>query len=267
MKKLLILFLVTACVNSTFHEVNYCLLKEWIYADRIKIIAPTDEMIERPPGGELLLIQLKLQKKSHCVYYLVPFKSQLGKLSVVENKDFEPCSETNQQPTIFEINHLKKFKLTYENFNLKFYFEREGKQEQLEFPLHNINNGIIHQKFKSASSMTLLPGLELINSPKRFIGNLNDRYSNKQALRCHQVNSKCETIGEYRCSECRYGWYEVADYDCPQGGTKFCGQNRCGEKNEPACPRGYKLFQNEETGICQSDLQPIYNEDHILVCQ
>lgn len=267
MKKILILFLFTACVNSTFHEESYRLLKEWIYADQIKIIAPNDELIERPPGGELLLFQLKLQKKSHCIYYLVPFKSQLGKLSVIENKDFEPCLETNQREAIVEINHLKKFKMTYRNFNLQISFEREGIQENLNFPLYNVTNGVIHQKYKSAKMMSSLPGLELINSPKKFIGNLDDRFSTKRALRCHQVNSRCETVGEYRCSECRYGWYEVSDYDCPQGGSKFCGQNHCGEKNEPACPRGHKLFQNEETGICQSDLLPVYNEDHILVCQ
>ena len=79
--------------------------------------------------------------------------------------------------------------------------------------------------------------------------------------------SKCETIGEYRCDDCRFGWYEVADFNCPQGGSKFCGQNHCGEKNEPACPRGYKIFENEDTGICQNELIPVYNQDHILVCQ
>lgn len=267
MKKILLLFLFTACVNSTFHEESYYLLKEWIYANQIKLIAATDEIIERPPGSELLLFQLKFQKKSHCVFYLVPFKSQLGKLIVVENKEMDSCPEASQQKGIVEINHLKKLKMTYANFNLQISFEREGLQEKLDFPLHNIKNGMIHQKFKSVKMLTLLPGLEFINSSRKFIGNLDDRFSNKRALRCHQVNSKCETVGDYRCLDCRYGWYEVSDYNCPQGGSKFCGQNHCGEKNEPACPRGYKLFQNEETGICQSDLLPVYNEDHILICQ
>lgn len=259
--------MITACVNSTFHEQSFRLLNEWIYADEIKIIAPTDEIIERPPGGEVLLLQLKLQNKSHCVYYLVPFKDQLGKLTIAETSFLSSCPEINQGSGVVEINHLKKFKMKFVNFKLQFLFEREGEKEQLEFPLYNINNGIIHQKFKNAKTIALLPGLELFKVPRKFIGRSSDKFSNKEALRCHQVNAKCETVGENRCSECRYGWYEVTDYNCPHGGSKFCGQNHCGEKNEPACPRGYKFFQNEEAGICQNDLSPVYNEDHILVCQ
>jgi hypothetical protein len=268
MKKILFILFCVGCVQqSQMNEQSYQLLKSWIFADDVKVFASTAEIIDRPPGAEILLLQLKFQRKFHCVYYLVPYKSRPGNLTVIENKNIEACPELDSSPGIIEIANVQKLKISYQNFNLQLSFERDHKQEKLEFPFYNINRGLTHEKFKSAVAMSFSPGLEFAGAPKRFLGQLNARFSNGQALRCHQVNAKCETVGDFRCNECRYGWYEVADYNCPQGGSKFCGQNHCGEKNEPACPRGYKLFQNEDTGICQGDLIPVYNGEHILVCQ
>jgi hypothetical protein len=267
MKYIILLFLLAACMNNSIEKENYRLLQEWVYAKNIKLGVPTGIVVERPPGAEVLLLQLDLEKKSHCVYYLVPFKTKSGKITVVENKNITSCPETNQGEGIVEIKNVNNLKIDFNNFNLKLAFVHVGAKELMEFPLYNINFGNVHQKFKSMKTKSLLSGLKLYSGPPNYIGKSTDRFSKGQALRCHQVNPKCETVGEFRCDDCRYGWYEVADYNCPQGGSKFCGQNHCGEKNEPACPRGYKLFEFEDTGICQEDLVPVYNSDHILVCQ
>lgn len=100
-----------------------------------------------------------------------------------------------------------------------------------------------------------------------YLGKLSDRLSRGSSIRCLQVDKSCRQIGEDRCDDCRYGWYQVVDYSCPQGGSRFCGQNHCGEKNEPACIRGTKIVESEDLGICQSDLSPVWNADHILICQ
>jgi hypothetical protein len=105
------------------------------------------------------------------------------------------------------------------------------------------------------------------NESNKYLGRLSDRFSRGSSIRCEQVSKDCRTIGENRCDECRYGWYQVVDYQCAQGGSKFCGQNHCGEKGEPACPRGSKVVSVEEAGICQNDLTAVLNADHILVCQ
>jgi hypothetical protein len=262
-----ILFFFLSCKNSTLEETKYQLLKEWIYAQHVEILVPSNTIIERPPGAEILVLQLNFPSRIHCVYYQVPFKTQVGKLTVVEIKNSLKCPEASQLAGMFEISMMNNLKLTYQNFHLHVSFEHETRKESLEIPMYNVIKSVTHQKFRSKKIQTLLPGLTLTTTAKHFIGQLNDRFSNRQALRCHQVNAKCETVGEFRCDECRFGHYEVADYNCPQGGSKFCGQNYCGEKNEPACPLGYKIFQHEDTGICQSDLLPVYNADHILVCQ
>ena len=105
------------------------------------------------------------------------------------------------------------------------------------------------------------------NLNNKYLGKLGDRVSRGSAIRCQQVDKNCQTVGDDRCDDCRYGWYQVVDYNCPQGGSKFCGQNHCGEKNEPACPRGTKVVGGEDAGICQSDLTAVMNADHILICQ
>jgi hypothetical protein len=267
MKILIFLLFLFGCNKSNLDELKYNLLKEWIYADQVKINIKNDYIVDRPPGAEILIAELKFTHKTQCVYYLVPFKNKLGAITIAENKNIESCPETNQQPPLYEINNVKDLKLSFIQSNLKLSFIRENKKDILDFNFYNIKNGIIHEKFKSQRVLSLLPGLTLVSASKNLIGQLSDRFSNRHALRCQQINNKCETVGEFRCDECHFGWYEVADYNCPQGGSKFCGQNHCGEKNEPACPRGYKLYENEDTGICQGDLQAVYNEDHILVCQ
>lgn len=263
----ILLFFVISCVQVDTDEVLYKIYKHWLYVTDIKTFSNSNEIIERPPGAEVLVLQLNFSEKSQCVYYLVPYKNKLGNLIITENKNTNVCPENNTSKALIEIPEITKLKIQYAQFNLNISFFKNKKEIIIDVPLFNINKGLIHQKFKSKKSRSLLNGLSLAHSGLRMHGELQDRFLNGHALRCHQVNEKCETVGDFRCNECRYGWYEVVDYNCPQGGSKFCGQNHCGEKNEPACPRGYKLFENIETGICQNDLTPVYNGDHILICQ
>jgi hypothetical protein len=259
--------MLTSCIQNDFSEFEYKILKQWIFADQLKFQVSKNEIIERPPGVEILILQAKFAQKSHCVYYLVPFKNKLGVLTIVENTTKETCDETNSSKTYLSMNDIKNLKISLDNFHFKMSFEKMGTPKNIEIPMMNINNGNIHQKYKSFKVVSLSSGLGLEETPKNYLGKLDDRFSKGTALRCHQVNAKCDTLGEFRCNDCRYGWYEVADYNCPQGGSKFCGQNHCGEKNEPACPRGYKLSDAYEPGICSGDLTPVLNADHILVCQ
>lgn len=92
---------------------------------------------------------------------------------------------------------------------------------------------------------------------------------------CHGVNSNCQDVVGYRCENCPEGFYEVVDFNCPQGGSKYCGVDNCGKKNEPACPRGYKIlgsklkslcFDGSPAGLCGPGLETFCNEDNILIC-
>lgn len=287
MKLLLILMLmITSCVNSpkplTLAEVELKLTEEWMYAESIKDLKSNNEEIVRPPGVEQLVLSLimpmegGLSRKRHCVYYRIPFKKSLGKLIVNETNMEGDCSEvSSDKDAVISLEGIKKFKIGFNAFKLSLDFEVDKIKKTIVISLPNIEQGLVHERYQPMKEKRLISGLRFIKlndesfdpATNKYLGKITDRFSKGNAIRCHQVNKDCETIGENRCDECKYGWYEVVDFQCPQGGSKFCGQNHCGEKNEPACPRGIKVVDPEEAGICQSDLEPTLNLEKILVCQ
>lgn len=284
---LTLLFILTSCLDlkkdeATLSEVDYKISSEWIYTQKIEGPKINGEVMQRPPGVEQYVMGLTLpgagdlSRKLHCVYYQIPYKSKLGKLSIFEIKNSEDCPETApSDETFLSLDNITQFKVTLQNFKLKLEFEKDKKQNSIDVALYNMKLGDIHEKYLPVKEKRLFSGMRLLKlndesfdlDKNKYLGKITDRFSRGSAIRCHQVNKNCETVGENRCGECRYGWYEVVDFNCAQGGSKFCGQNHCGEKNEPACPRGNKVVTEDEAGICQNDLEPVANADKILVCQ
>lgn len=255
--------------------------EEWLYAYSLTDFKLNGVLIERPPGISQLLFRLTLPTegglslKTHCVYYQVPYKKIQGTLTVEELKTESPCPETATGDHWLLVNDLKNFKATLDQSRLHLDFESSGKKVAWSFLLPNLEGGLVHEKYnpvkekkwKSGLSFLRITSDTFLNQNNKYLGKLSDRMSRGTAIRCQQVDKNCNNVGENRCDDCRYGWYQVVDYNCPQGGSKFCGQNHCGEKGEPACPRGSKVVFEGEEGICQSDLTPVLNADHILICQ
>ncbi len=283
---LLIIFISTSCIlvgkneeDSTKAEIN--ISNEWLYATKLQDLKTNGEPITRPPGILQLLFRLTIPSiggvnlKTQCVYYQVPYKKIPGVIRIEELKSEAVCSETGGNDPWILISDVKNLAVKLENFKLQFNFKINNTDKSWTFPLPNINSGIIHEKYQALREKKLFPGMSILritdesfeNESNKYLGRLSDRYSRGSSIRCEQVNKSCQTIGENRCDECRYGWYQVVDYQCAQGGSKFCGQNHCGEKSEPACPRGSRVVNVEEAGICQNDLTAVLNADHILVCQ
>lgn len=284
---ILLLILLSSCMNQnpekmSAEELDLRLTEEWIYTTGIEQLKYNGEIITRPPGFEQLVMSLVIPLKGglsnnrHCVYYQVPYKEKPGKLIVEVTKNAEACSETSgENKNFLSLTEIDKLKVTFQNFKLNLNFNYSKKDHTVTIPLVNIESGLVHEKYQGLKEKRLVSGLRLLRlsdesfdfASNKYLGKLSDRFSQGNAIRCEQVNKDCQTIGENRCEQCRYGWYEVVDFQCPQGGSKFCGQNHCGEKNEPACPRGVKVVELEEAGICQSDLEPRLNPDKILICQ
>ncbi|MBP9682609.1 MAG: hypothetical protein KBD76_14490 [Bacteriovorax sp.] len=281
----LLIFLFFSCQRQankklSDSEVENILAHEWTYAYQIKDVKFDGQIISRPPGISQLIFSLDLPEegglhlKGHCVYYQVPYKNIPGIVSILEMKKERKCPDSSLREPWVEINQVKNLRVSLENFHLIFQFSKNEKLVTWNFPLPNLNNGVLHEKFQAPREKKLYPGMSFLrmseesitNQNNRYLGRLSDRFARGSSIRCHQVNKNCVDVGDNRCDDCAYGWYEVVDYQCPQGGSKFCGQNHCGEKNEPACPRGTKVVHSEESGICQTDLTPSRNADHILVC-
>jgi ribosomal protein L30/L7E len=287
MKFLLMILFLSACVNAnkssmSVPEADLKLSEEWMYADKMDGPKLNGEVITRPPGFEQLVMSLVipkeggLQKVQHCVYYQVPYKENRGHLRVQEMKEEGSCPDISTDSKSFvELDGIENLKVTMKNYKLSLEFDMAKNKKRIDITLPNIEVGLEHEKYRPIKEKRLVSGLRLLRlndesfdfASNKYLGKISDRFSQGSAIRCQQVNKDCETVGENRCGECRYGWYEVVDFQCPQGGSKFCGQNHCGEKNEPACPRGMKVVDPEEAGICQSDLGPTPNLEKILVCQ
>ncbi|QDK40323.1 hypothetical protein DOM21_02405 [Bacteriovorax stolpii] len=283
---LLMLVLLFSCVKNnekmSVAEMDLRLSEEWIYTTALDGLKNSGEVILRPPGFEQLVVSVTLPAKGglnqirQCLYYTVPYKEIAGSLKVMELKNLESCPETAERgEKILEFQGLSNLAVSFTRFKLALDFDYQKEKKKIEIPMPNIESGLVHEKYKALSERSMISGLKFLRlnddsfdfGSNRYLGKISDRFSRGTAIRCHQVNKNCETVGENRCGDCRYGWYEVVDFQCPQGGSKFCGQNHCGEKNEPACPRGVKVVPEEEAGICQSDLEPVLNADKILVCQ
>ncbi len=286
-----LLFILSACAGNfqneqSLEEVDWLLSSEWIYAQRIEHLKYNNQEITRPPGLEQLILQVQLptdggvSTKLHCLFYTLGYKEKKSSLHVVEIKNKAECPQDSlsldeHSEDYAKIDGIDHFKVNLQNFKLFISFQYKNRNSQIEIGLPNVEAGFLHQKYQALTSKSLMPGLKFLKiNDESFdflrnknLGKLSDRFSLGTAVRCSQVNKDCEELGENRCHNCRYGWYEVVDFQCPQGGSKFCGQNHCGEKNEPACPRGTRVVALEDAGICQSDLEPRLNEEKILICQ
>ena len=263
-------------------ELDLKLSEEWMYALKIEKLKSNEIELTRPPGFEQLVMEFVIPQKgglslkTHCVYYQVPYKEKISSFKVMEINAVDSCPETSEiGKQYISISGLNKMKVTFKNFKLTLDFYKGSNKHKIEIVMPNIEAGVVHEKYRSIKEKKLMSGLKFLRldedsfdfASNKYLGKLSDRFSRGSAIRCQQVNKDCETVGENRCEECRYGWFEVVDFQCAGGGSKFCGQNHCGEKNEPACPRGVKVIDPGEAGICQSDLEPVLNAEKILVCQ
>ena len=283
---LLSLFLINSCIGEktkmSTAELDLKLSEEWIYTEKLLNFKVNGVELTRPPGVEQLVMGLLIPQKGglsriiQCVYYVVPYKEKVSILKIQEHKDLDICPDTSEKGvTLISVEGINHLNITFKNFKLTMDFQYQKTSKKIEIPMPNVEEGLVHEKYHSIKETRLMSGLKLLKlsdesfdfASNRYLGKLSDRFSLGSAIRCHQVNKDCETVGENRCEDCKYGWFEVVDFQCSQGGSKFCGQNHCGEKNEPACPRGVKVVDVEDAGICQSDLEPTLNLEKILVCQ
>lgn len=229
---------------------------------------------------------------------LAMIHSGLGILKIVQAKEDQKCSDlkfTNSDNVIPDIVDLKFF---LSGNNLSFVFDlfdlkiRTVRRHQLSFPFRNLSAtpSIRSTKIYSPSvekravtGLLFLPVMKNSKNIKGFanefqpkiIGNIHDNYLDRTAIKCHQVNSKCETVGKNECNRCRFGWFETIDSACPNQGSKYCGISRCGERGQPACWRGKHLFgelkQNQcidhkVAGFCQRGLNTECDGNGTLIC-
>lgn len=255
------------------------LLESLPFAREVKSFSDFDEVITRPIGAEGLILSIKyydegsLKMQNDCLYYRTPFKEKKGELSLVRQFRQE-CQELKEGKVIVSLANISDLMISKKNHRLTFSYLKENEFVTSTYPLIDLKGNIKHEKYRPPKKDSLYSNLKILklntdtfDAVNPNLGSINDSFALGSAIRCHQVSKDCKDIKENICDRCRYGYYEVVDYQCPQGGSKYCGINRCGEKNAPACVRGQEKYDESTQGICNPDLTPVMNADGMWVCQ
>lgn len=281
-KLISILFLVLSCQKKdesvSFELFEYSATKTLMAATRIEVLS-----LSNTSGIPLLAINGEghdlrgHSQKRFCLFFQRPYKKSRGQLWLSFVNIADECAiGIDSLRTI----GIEKFSVQFVNKNTHILMTSAFKEKEnvQKIPLLNFKEKLSLKYAESEKISGFSPLLQLENNKiKPFkIGSREDSFLKKSAKRCHQVNEDCETVGENLCEFCRYGWYDVVDFACPQGSSKFCGENKCGEKGEPACPSGKKVFgiegvslcfDDSEAGFCQGELRPVCNDENILICR
>jgi len=255
------------------------LLKSLPYALHVKNFSVLDEVITRPIGAESLILSIQyydegsLKLFNDCLYYRTPFREKKGELTLVRQFKKE-CQEIQEGKVIASLKEISDLMISRKGHRLTFSYVKENEFISSSYPLVDEKGKIKHEKYQSIKREALYPSLQILkietdtfDSTNPNLGKINDSFALGSAIQCHRVSKDCKDLKENICDRCRYGYYEVVDYQCPQGGSKYCGVNRCGEKNGPACVRGQQQYEESTQGFCNPELTPVMNADGIWVCQ
>lgn len=197
-----------------------------------------------------------------CLFYKTPYKTDQGVLKITKVKNMK-CDEITE--TNFMKDKIDKLRVSYSKnkFEINFYIN----ENKSSVGLFGYKEKVKYKKYSSNVESYKVENITLNEVlPKNVL---------TQGQLCHGVNSNCTSIVENTCDTCEEGFHEVVDYNCPQGGSKYCGKIECGQKNLPACPRGYEVlntklsslcFDGSPAGNCAPGLKTFCNDDKILIC-
>ncbi len=257
MRVLLCLILLTSCLSPKF-DLAYEL-------SRVTKIDFNEQYLN---GKEIVLPRNNwvslMQFSKYCVFYKTPFKNDSGILKIVRRSS--RCDFSDD--AVFEEERISSLSLklfTSRNITLEFNINDENRV----FPLLNYKVQKKYQAFDNQLKHSFFDNVFVDMEGIKDVEKLKD------GVLCHGVNIECSDVVDYRCDQCESGSYEVVDFNCPQGGSKYCGQDKCGNKNQPACPRGYKTldsklptlcFEGSPAGFCKPGLSTFCSDDGILIC-
>lgn len=227
--------------------------------------------LKTPLNTWLEVLSYKRERKTLCLFYKTPFGEKKGilKLTSVKKGPCDPFSEgriLTSELIDFSFNFVSGPHVEKSNV-LEFLIVEKKAVEKIEVPLLNYQSDKSFQRYDNQLPESFVDDVAFgLSSVTKTLDN---------GKLCHGVNSDCRDVVEYKCDRCSEGVVEVVDYNCPQGGSKYCGRNECGKKNQPACPRGYKIldsklpslcFEGSPAGFCEPGLRSFCNEKNILVC-
>ncbi|MCT4642143.1 MAG: hypothetical protein N4A33_07555 [Bacteriovoracaceae bacterium] len=193
------------------------------------------------------------------------YKKNDGIISLkVVNTD-TTCNDYKSFSTVSLIGGIHNFKYKLSKEKVFLYIDKNT----IEIKMLNIGN------YKKELYSNSFVDSEILGI--KFVSNIKAKaltYILKDKEQCKKVNNKCEVIYD-NCNRCKKSSYHIIDSKCSSKTSKVCGMDRCGQKNRPACIRGFKAVNYSSSsycmpdspfGFCQKGLR-VYCENKRLVCR
>lgn len=240
--------------------------------------------VTKPQNTWVTLARFEVGQSRYCLTYKVPYEET----GVIELRESGGACDHYSGSLVSSVQGVKNVKIYYTQqpqhfdgigaataFTFYLTYLKGDKTEKVEVPLVEITGQRDLKRYGSVSREKYIRGVSLRKSPKKINLTISGKYIEDKAIVCHKVAKNCVDTTPNECDQCPNGWYEVVDYNCKQGGTKFCAPNYCGEKGEPACVRGYEFtgtnrddlcVQGSPAGYCRPGLNTYCDDDKVLIC-
>lgn len=283
----IILFLSLSCqkkesVSFDLASFNSLHLSETLrFQDMRKI---NKEAYVHPKNTWLTIFRTEIGDKRFCLNYKTPYE----KKGVLELRQSDGACDHYKGELVSRLEKINQLVVYFKNeeqrvhgigiippFELVLSFYENDKQRLIKIPMMQIEDKRILSRYSLGLKEKRIRGLSFRKNTRSEIFKMSGLYSEKKAIICHKVNKKCQDETPNECSKCPYGSYEVVDFNCKQGGSKYCAPSFCGTRGEPACARGFEFtgtkrkdlcFSGSPAGYCQPGLKTYCDENKILVC-
>lgn len=256
---LMLVFTIFSFANSKITDPS----RNWISA--IEIVDKhefykNNEVIQKPQNSWQLLfgvsyLSSSMNFKKDCVYYKTPGDSP-GILKIITKNLNENCESSMLSPGDWEKTGIKSLQFVILDTSLKLHLtldEYKTSTWDVEF----INK---HQKIETS---LLLSSAEFKTNKLIYLApdsassvNVVKKTKSTKPILCHDISEDCTEVSVSTCSQCSEGWYEIPN-GCFQS-PKYCGTEVCGQKNAPACRRGFKYQRVRKDFDCMVDSSYVY---------
>ena len=188
-------------------------------------------------------------------------------------------SKREIQPFVFTMSYLKEGKTYWSSFplvNLNADGIKWEKEKKIRFSQGKLGRYSSTEREGLFKAGYFWSDLEREDSEDFRVGLGHQKYIDGKAIRCEAWSKDCKKKQQSFCQNCRWGWYEVVGGKCEKFHDKFCGQDNCGIRGWPACPKGLQqeklsylkghCQKSKEKAFCQEGLEKVCDGDGVVIC-
>ncbi len=274
----LLIGLISLSFGQAFAQIP---IEAWDF-EFFQVVQGAPQLISHPPGARKLLLAWREEGRRTCFFYKIPRQGKGGRLFVQYQSNSSDCSWAPQLKNRILLEDLSSLQIAYsqKRGGLKLAYKKGELFQEVFWPMFNLQKKVDWERYSSGAPERFIPGVFFPGNgegKQNLLGALEDNYKDGTAILCHGFNEKCQETKAFQCDLCRYGWFEIVGYGCSSGERKFCGQDRCGEHGQPACPRGFRygarrkgsrVCQNDSPAVfCQEGLRALCDSQKILICR